>query len=70
MKDLVIVWKHPRSPVSLDPHFNNIPLARAPPDVLHDHVIPRPAHLSASVEALQAAEANCHHNLFKDEVMT
>ena len=70
MRDLLIGWKQPRSPVFLYPHFDNIPLVRAPPDVLHDHGIPSPAHLSASVETLQAAEANCHHDLYKYEVMT
>ena len=70
MRDLLIVWKHLRTPVFLYPHFDDVPLAWAPPDVLHDHVIPCPAHLSASVEAIQAVQDNCHHNLCKDEVMT
>ena len=52
------------------PTVSLVPLAGALPDVLHDHGIPCPAHLSASVEALQAAEANCHHDLFKDEAPT
>ena len=50
----------------LYPNLHDIPPARALPDVLHDHGIPCPAHLSASVETLQAAEANHHHDLVKD----
>ena len=56
-----------RTPVFFD---ENIPLARALPDILHDHGIPSSAHLSAFVEALQAAEANHHHNFSEDEVIT
>ena len=54
------------TPVLLNLHFHDISVSRALPDVLHDHGIPRSAHLSASVEALQAAEANHHHDLTKD----
>ena len=68
MIDCILVWKRMRTPVFFDEE--NIPLARAPPDVLHDHCIPCSAHLSASVEALQAAKANHHHDLVEDEVMT
>ena len=70
MRYVLLRWKHLRTPVSLDPHFDNIPLARVLPNVLQDHGIPCSAHLSASVEALQAAEANHHHDLLKDEVIT
>ena len=55
-----------RTPDFLYSHFYNIPLARALPDVLHDHGIPCPAHLSAPVEALHAAQDNHHHDLVKD----
>ena len=68
MIDCILVWKRMRTPVFFDE--KNIPLTRALPDVLHNHCIPRSAHLSASVEALKAVEANHHHNLLKDKVMT
>ena len=42
------------TPGSLDPQFENIPLAWALPDVPQDPFIPFGADLSASVEALQA----------------
>ena len=70
MGDILVRWKHFRTPDSLNPHFDNIPLARALPDFLHDHSVPCSAHLSASVEALQTVKANHHHDLLKDEVMT
>ena len=54
------------TPVLLNLHFHDISVSRALPDVLHDLVIPCRAHLSASVEALQAAESNHHHDLLKD----
>ena len=54
------------TPVLLNLHFHDISVSRALPDVLHDLVIPCPAHLSAPVEALQAAESNLHHDLIKD----
>ena len=70
MSNILFRWKYPRSPLYLDLHFDNIPLAWAFPDVPHYHVIPRSAHLFASVEAFQVVEANHHHDLLKDEVMT
>ena len=74
MRDLILRWKYIRlgmsirisTPVFFYPNLENIPLARVLPDVLHYHVIPSRAHLSASVKTLQATEANHHHNLVKD----
>ena len=74
MRDLILRWKYIRlgmsirisTPVFLYPNLENIPIAQVLPDILHYHGIPCRAHLSASVEALQAAEANHHHDLVKD----
>ena len=70
MGDILVRWKYPRTPVFLNLHFDNIPIAFDFPDVLYDHSIPCSAHLSASVEALQTVKANHHHDLIEDGVMT
>ena len=70
MGDIIIRWNHLRTPVILNPNFDNIPLACVLPDILHDHDIPCSAHLSASVKALQAAEANHHHDFSKNKLMS
>ena len=54
MGDILFRWKILGSPDSLNFDFENIPLARALPDVHHYHGVPFSAHLSASVKALQA----------------
>ena len=67
MMDCILAWKRMMTPVFFDKKY--IPLTRTLPDVRHDHCIPCPAHLSAPVKALQAAEANHHHDLVEDDVM-
>ena len=70
MEDLLVWWKYPRTPVFMNPHFDNISIAQALPDVLHDHSVPCSAHLFTSLEALHTVKANHHHDLLKDKVMT
>ena len=67
MQDVLIVY-----PIQafLYPHFENIPPAWALPYEPHDHGIPCSADLFTSAEAFQATEANHHHDLFKDDVLT
>ena len=55
-------------PDSLDPDFNDVPPAFALPDVAHNLLIPGCTHLSTSLEAFQALEANHQHYFIEDEV--
>ena len=68
MRNHIIGWKHPRTPVHLNPSFDNSSLAWISPDISQDLLIPSPADLSASVNALKALKDNHQHDVTEDEV--
>ena len=52
----------------LNPSFDNSSLAWISPDISQDLLIPSPADLSASVNALKALKDNHQHDVTEDEV--
>ena len=59
-----------RSPAFLNPPPDDNPpaFARVPPEIPHDPLTPGPAHLSAGVQTLGAAQADHPHDLVKNEL--
>ena len=68
MRDLKVRRPHPRAPVFLNLGSDQIPLARIPPHVGQDPLVPCSAHLTAPVEALKIVEANIQHYFIAHEV--